>query len=250
MKHIRLVEAFVPKKDRSEELRRQVNERYGGEGLTLSVGYPEGEPEFETTESVTALSLSVPQLITDAVKAEREGVDGIVVNCMADPGVREMRENVAIPVLGPGQTSMHVATLVGRRFSLLVTSEFSARYFEEQAEKVGLGARLASCEVVGIPPEEIGADPGRTTALLVEAARRAICGANADTLVLCCTGFAFLAGDLRKKLKAMKLSVPLVDPLAVTIHTLAVLLDAGLTHSRIAYPGIRASLGTVKLTKN
>ena len=48
----------------------------------------------------------------------------------------------------------------------------------------------------------------------------------------------------------MKLSVPLIDPLAVTIHTLAVLLDAGLTHSRIAYPGIRASLGTVKLTKN
>ncbi len=56
------------------------------------------------------------------------------------------------------------------------------------------------------------------------------------------TGFAFLARDLRKKLEAMKLSVPLIDPLAVTIHTLAVLLDAGLTHSRVAYPGIRASL--------
>jgi allantoin racemase len=236
MKHIRLVGAFVSPKNRLENLLQQTNQRYAREDLTISVDFPDSGPELETTESLTALSLSVPDLIKNAVKAEREDVDGIMVNCMADPGVQEMRESVSIPVLGPGHTSMHVAALLGRRFSLLVTSEFSAQYFREQAQRAGLSSRLASCQVVGIPVTEISTDAARTAALLAEAASNAIVEAHADTLVICCTGFAFLAEQLQEKLASMKLSVPVIDPVAVTINMLAALIDAGLTHSRIAYP--------------
>ncbi len=246
MKHIRLVKAFVPTKDRSENVLQQKNQRYAREDLTISVGFPDSGPELGTTESLTALSLSVPNLIKNAVKAEKEDVDGIMVDCMADPGVQEMRESVSIPVLGPGQTSMHVAALLGRRFSLLVTSEFSARYFREQAHRAGLSSRLASCQVVGIPVMEISTDLARTAALLAEAARKAIVEAHADTLVICCTGFAFLAEDLQEKLAAMKLSVPVIDPVAVTINMLAALIDAGLTHSRIAYPDALLSKAIVR----
>ena len=245
MKHIRIVGAFVPTEDLSENLLQQTSQRYAREDLTFSVDFPDTGPELETTESLTAISLSVPDLIKNAVKAEKEGVDGIMVNCMADPGVGEVRESVSIPVLGPGHTSMHVAALLGRRFSLLVTSEFSARYFREQVHKAGLSSRLASCQVVGIPVVEIGTDPARTAALLAEAARNAIVEAHADTLVICCTGFAFLAEDLQGKLAAMKLSVPVIDPFAVTINMLAALIDAGLTQSRIAYPDTGVSKSIV-----
>ena len=241
MKHIRIIGPFVATEDRSESLLEQTSQHYGHEGLTLSVGFPDSGPELETSESLSALSLSVAELIRNAVKAEKEGVDGIMVNCMADPGVEEMRESVSIPVLGPGHTSMHVAALLGRRFSLLVTSEFSARYFREQVRKAGLTSRLASCQVVGIPVVEIGTDPARTAALLAEAARKAVVEAHADTLVICCTGFAFLAQDLQGMLAAMKLSVPVIDPFAVTINMLAAFIDAGLTQSKIAYPDTRVS---------
>ena len=243
MKHIRIIGAFPGAEERSENLLQQTNRDYGREGLTFSVASPDSGPELETTESMTTLSRAVPELINNAVKAEKEGVDGILVNCMADPGVAEMRESVSIPVLGPGHTSMHVAALLGRRFSLLVTSDFSARYFREQVHKEGLASRLASCEVVGIPPAEIGMDRSRSAALLVEAARKAIVEAQADTLVISCTGFAFLAEDLREKLTSMELPAPLLDPLAVTINMLATLIDAGLTQSRIAYPDTGASKG-------
>lgn len=241
MKHIRIIGAFVGVEDRSEILLEQTIQRYGHEGLTFSVASPDSGPELGTTESLTALSLAVPALIKNAVKAEKEGVDGIMVNCMADPGVGEMRESVSIPVLGPGHTSMHVAALLGRRFSLLVTSEFSARYFREQVHKEGLSSRLASCQVVGIPVMEIGTDPARTAALLAEAGRKAVVEAGADSLVICCTGYAFLADDLQGMLAAMKLSVPVLDPFAVTINMLAAFIDAGLTQSRVAYPDTRVS---------
>ena len=43
----------------------------------------------------------------------------------------------------------------------------------------------------------------------------------------------------------MKLSVPVIDPFAVTINMLAALIDAGLTQSRIAYPDTGVSKSIV-----
>jgi allantoin racemase len=131
---------------------------------------------------------------------------------------------------------MHAAALLGRRFSLLVTTNFSARYFLEHVNRSGLGSRLASCQVVEMPPEDIGVDPSRTLELLVQAASEAIVAARADTLILGCTGFAPFGARLREKLAGNQLSVPVIDPFAVTINTLASLIGAGLTHSRLAYP--------------
>ena len=245
MKHIRIIEAFVQTEEWLEVL-QQVCQRYAREDLTLSVGFPDSGPELEAHESLTALNLAVPELIKNAIQAEKEGVDGIMIDCMADPGVEVLRESVSIPVLGPGHTSMYAAAMLGRRFSLLVTTEFSARYFLELVHRAGLGSRLASCQAIGIPPEEIGADSVRSVELLVEAATEAIVKARADTLILGCTMFVSHAEVLREKLKAMNLSVPLIDPFAVTINMLVALTNAGLTQSRVAYPdtGIGKSIGT------
>jgi len=236
MKRIRILEPFPISETAASDLLRQLRARYGAEDLELSVAIPGAWPFPQVHESHTALALAAPELIRNAIEAESEGVDGIMVDCMADPGVDVMRESVSIPVLGPGHTSMHVAALLGRRFSLLVTTDFSARYFLEQVNRMGLGARLASCQVVRMPPEEIGADEAKTLGLLVEASREAILTAQADTLILSCTGFAPFSSRLREKLAGMDLAVPLVDPFAATINALAALIAAGLSHSRIAYP--------------
>ena len=246
MKHIRIIEAFVRPEELLEDFSQQIHQSYAREDLTLSIGFPDRGPELGGHESRTALILAVPELIKNAIKAEKEGVDGIMIDCMADPGVEVLREIVSIPVLGPGHASMYAAALLGRRFSLLVTTDMSARYFLDHVHKAGLDSRHASCQAVDISPEEIDADPGRTVELLVEAAREAIVEARADTLILGCTAFVSHFENIREKLKAMKLSVPLIDPFAVTINLLVALIDAGLTQSRIAYldTGISKSIST------
>lgn len=244
--HIRILEAFVISEEACEDVLRQVRERYGRDDVEFSIASPDRRPDVDAHESLTALSLAVPALIRNAIAAERDGVDGIMVDCMADPGVEVLRETVSIPVLGPGHTSMYVAALLGRRFSLLVTTDFSARYFVEHVRRAGLSSRFASCQAVGIAPEELGTHSESTFRSLVEAAEEAIIRARADTLILSCTGFTPFSDRLREDLGEKGYQVLLIDPFAATINTLESLVNARLSQSRIAFPasGIQQSSRT------
>ena len=36
----------------------------------------------------------------------------MIIDCMLDPGLPAVREKVTIPVIGPGQTAMHLAAML------------------------------------------------------------------------------------------------------------------------------------------
>jgi allantoin racemase len=40
----------------------------------------------------------------------------VVIDCMGDPGLFGARECVSIPVLGPMQTAMGIAAMMGHKF--------------------------------------------------------------------------------------------------------------------------------------
>jgi Asp/Glu/hydantoin racemase len=48
---------------------------------------------------------AAPHVVHTAVAAEREGFDGVIVDCTEDPGVAAARAAVAIPVIGAGEAS-------------------------------------------------------------------------------------------------------------------------------------------------
>jgi len=70
-------------------------------------------------ESRYEAALAAPDVVRKAIEAEKDGMDAVVSNCMDDPGVEAAREMVSIPVIGPAQTSMHIATMLGHRFSVV-----------------------------------------------------------------------------------------------------------------------------------
>ena len=43
--------------------------------------------------------------------AEAEGMDAVIIDCMADPGLDPARELASIPIIGPAQAAMHLAAL-------------------------------------------------------------------------------------------------------------------------------------------
>lgn len=58
-----------------------------------------------------------------AVWAEENGYDAIVSGCFYDPGLREARELVKIPVVGVCEASLHVASMItAGKFSILVAT--------------------------------------------------------------------------------------------------------------------------------
>ena len=87
-----------------------------GPGYEISVTEIDSGPA--SLESGFDEMLAVPDTVAKIIAAEREGVDAVVIDCMGDPGLKAGREAVRIPVLGPCETSMHLAAMLGQRFSL------------------------------------------------------------------------------------------------------------------------------------
>ena len=182
-------------------------------------------------------AIAVPDTLRLIVEAEREGVDAVVVDCMADPGVRPGRELVRMPVLGPAETSMHLACLLGHRFSIVTTGARSVPEFENQARVAGLSERLASVRSVDIPVLDLSADPQALLAALVDESAAAIGTDGAHVIVFGCTGMLGFADGVRDGLVARGYpGVPVLDPVPVTVRAAQALLACGLTHSARTWP--------------
>lgn len=71
-------------------------------------------------------------MVKESIKAEKEGYDAIVIYCFSDVGIDAIRENVRIPVIGPGETSLAAASMLCNRFTVLTSESINIprTYFE------------------------------------------------------------------------------------------------------------------------
>jgi len=204
-----------------------------GPDLTLSCEMVESGPT--SIEGRTEEAEAVPGLIALAIKAEADGVDAVVIDCMGDPGVDVLREVVSIPVLGPARTSMTVAANIGHRFSVLTVLERSRPLVAEQVEQAGLSGRLASVRIVDLPVLEIESNPGQTFERLFAQAEIAADDDHADVIIPGCTGYVGLAESIEKGLHARGLFATVIDPMPLTIRMAAALVESGHSHPRNVY---------------
>lgn len=195
----------------------------------LDRGPPSIESEFDA-------AMAVPDIVAKAIAAERAGSAAIVIDCMSDPGLRAAREMVGIPVLGPAATAMHVAAMLGHRFSLLTVMDRGRPGKENMARLNGLEHRLAGVEAINIPVLSIEGALDEVTVALVAAARRTVERDRADTVILCCTGFSGLGVAVEAGLRDAGYKVPVIEPVPTALLMAAALVRAGLAHSKRAYP--------------
>jgi allantoin racemase len=188
-------------------------------------------------ESEFDAALAAPDVILKIVEAEREGVDAAVIDCMDDPGLLAAREMVSIPVVGPCQTTMHLASLLGHRFSVVTVMECSTSGFENRAKLYGVSDKLASVRWVDIPVLDLSSSENRLLHDLVEESVKAVESDGAHVVVFGCTGLLGYADAVRQALERRgHVGIPVIDPLPATIRFAEMLVDAGLRHSKRTYP--------------
>lgn len=135
---------------------------------------------FETLDTVSILD--------SALDGERTGFDAVAIGNILDPGLREARSMVDIPVVGLGETSMLTACMMGSRFGLIGVNPFFGGRFEENVAKYGLRERLAALEFMALTPHELDAcfsdDAARQRAVAAfhDAARAAL-DAGAEVII-------------------------------------------------------------------
>lgn len=194
-------------------------------------------------------ALVTPGTLIKALEAEKNGYDGIIINCMCDPGLHAVREAVSIPVTGTAEPAMHMAAILGHKFGFIDVLETSRTMVGDQVARYGLETRFGVFRAVNVPVLEIEKDKSGTIDKLVGAALLAVTENHVDVIVLGCG--AFLGCDtairgafferfrdvLTDKGRERGVSpVPVIDPLPLAINTMIAIVRSGLCHSKLAYP--------------
>jgi Asp/Glu/hydantoin racemase len=161
-------------------------------------GHPQG---LWNTDEVQK---AVPKIVRLGQEMERQDkVAALLVSCVADPGVSELRAAVSVPVIGAGSASAAMALAMGLPVGAL---GITASILTPVAEL--LGGRLAGWETPEGVKTTVDLMSQEGKVRFVEAAER-LRMKGAGLILLACTGFStiHIAPFLEEKL-----GIPVIDP--------------------------------------
>lgn len=229
--HIRVINPTITTSWEEESLAAYRDAAGPGTEVTIST-LEWGTP---SVEGYVAEALVTPGIIARAIEAEREGADAVIVDCMGDPGVQACREAVNIPVIGPAEASMHLASMLGHRFSVLTVVDTLIPFVETQALRYGVAGKLASVRSFNVPVLDLASSDEATFAAVMRVAEAAVREDHAHVLIPGCTGLAGFAPRIQAALAAAGLEVPVLDPPPVAVKLAETLVALGYRHSRRTY---------------
>ncbi|MFN3231148.1 MAG: aspartate/glutamate racemase family protein [Alphaproteobacteria bacterium] len=167
------------------------------------------------------------------LSAEADGYDAVCIDTVSDSGMYALRSRLSIPVVGPGQAAMHTACMLGQKFSIITMWDEWFHLYKKTLNEYGLWHRLASMRSIKTRPDLSELLDGKEEvvfAKLEAESRKAIEEDGADVIVLGSTtmhqSHAYLS---------QKLPVPVINPGLISYKLCEVLLETGLTHSKVAF---------------
>ncbi len=178
-------------------------------------------PAFIDTYRDTAEAL--PGMV-ELLKMYEADYDGFIVACHCDPNLDLMKEMTNKPMVGIGEASMKIATMLGHRFSVISTASRSVPNKEALIRSYHLQDLLASVRFPGAALEN-RSDEDR----YLLTAQTAIEEDMAEVIVLGCAGMA----GLDKRLE-QKLGVPVLDGVVC-----ALIIATGLVKYQVSTSKIR-----------
>lgn len=196
---------------------------------------PKG-PLVETREDLMEVSWGVLQRVRAV--SESGLYDAIVIQGFLDPVLYAAREVASVPVLGCGNSAVHIASLLGHRFSILDTLESMAIVIRENNRLYEFNHKLASVRSIEFPVREVMRKErlGELVNAMEREAIAAIEKDGADTLILGCTALSWLVPHVRKRLQEKTIHAPVVEPIHCAVTLARSLVQMRLNHSRLAYP--------------
>ena len=164
------------------------------------------------------------QFVAAGLKAQEEGYDAYAISTLPDPGLREIRSMLEIPVVGYGESAMLASCLLGRRFGILVFIAELAPLLEDNVRRYGLQDRFAGARDVGFRFNDVLAGYSDPAPLIdrFRAAARGLIAHGADVII---PGEAPLCVLLASKGVSEVDGVPVMDSLSAWIKCAEMLVD-------------------------
>ena len=178
-------------------------------------------------------SLIVPDIVDRIILAEKQGFDGVFVSCCFEPGVREAREVVDIPVVGASMPAVFLARQLGQRFGFITDTERANVITYELFKQHKLDVECVGIRSIEMKVEQIRLDPDANQRRVVDIAGDMV-RAGADVIINGCTIVA--ASFQTDRVPETLSGIPFLDTNVTALKTVEMLSDLhrqyGLTVSR------------------
>jgi len=133
------------------------------------------EPLLERSDYVRYLNEA--QVIDNAITAEREGYDAFSAGCTLDPGHPQIKEVVDIPVAFLSESCLHLACILGGKFSLLAFNKDVLLNLTQKIRQYGLEQQFVPCPPFNLSVVDLPggfSNPGPIVDAVKQASQKAI----------------------------------------------------------------------------
>ncbi len=185
-------------------------------------------------ESAYDEALAIPPTLELVKWANQEGYDAVVLACFSDPGLDAAKEISTIPVIGIEEATLHMAAMLGHRFSIMTGMRRRIPTREWHVALRGVQDSYASSPALEMSVLEMDSDPIKAKKRILELAKKAVTEDRAEAIVLGCAGLAGYSEDIEREL-----GVVVLDPTSVAFKVAEAMADLGLHHSKVgrfSYP--------------
>ena len=191
-------------------------------------------------KSYYAELLVKPLIVKAAIRAEQEGYDVFCLGSGREPGYREIKEVVRIPVCSIVETSMYLASLLGGKFAILNFSKAMLVKLTELAHYYGLQDKLVSTSplVMDVTSLQQGFTNPR---ILLEPAKEIAREAAQNGASILITGAGEINMMLRKHGITEISGVPVLEGNGATIKMAELMVNLekiGIKRSQLAFPPV------------
>lgn len=192
---------------------------------------PMGGSSIESTYEEVASIIPAVDRLNEISKFEK--IDAAIIGCFGDPGLDVFREMFDFPIIGPAQCTMHTASQLGHKFSLITIFDSMINMGHKQVHEYGLSHHLASVKAVNIPVLELLNNLDLTYKKILKLGKKIVDDDMADCILFGCMTMSFAGLD--KKLED-KLGIPVLNAGRVALKNAESLVSMEISHSKKAYP--------------
>jgi len=179
---------------------------------------------YITTRAAAAIAAHAA---LDCYAREGKDADAVLIACFGDPGLFALRELASVPVIGMAEASCHMASTLGRKFSIVTGGQAWGPMLEEFVAAIGLSANLASVRTVTATGADIAADPDKALASLTQTCLAAVSEDGAEAIILGGLGLAGIAARI-----AADVPVPLIDNVVAAVRMAEAAASLGTAKAR------------------
>jgi len=186
-----------------------------------------------SVESAIDEVLAAPGVVDAACRAQADGFDAIVIDCMLDPALEAAREAVTIPVVGAGEAGLRAAAKFGG-FSVVTVLQRQETAFRRLARQYGIDDNMRS--VLGIGVSVLDLERARDTSIeaTIRGGKTVRDRDGANAIVFGCTGMLGYAVPTAEALDWPANRV--IDPLINAIETAYLAARAGTETDKDDHP--------------